>query len=124
MLALFGILLGIVIPKLQIPQKACYTKLAHNLSNLQNHLSFFYTKATLSQSHIDQNKVFALIQSHHFESKNCFLGFEKSRFIAKAFSQKTTFSIEPNDLSVQPSFKCPFSSNALCREILNRTKTK
>ncbi len=123
-IAIVGILVFVLPRELNIPQRACYAKLASQLASLQQNLSIAYTKATLSLQNIPQNDVLTIIESFRLESKHCFLGFEKSKFVAKAFSEKTTFTLEPSDLSVQPSFKCPFSSNALCREILERTKTK
>lgn len=122
-IALVGVLASIAIPRLQISQKACYAKLASKLTLLQQELSFFYTKITLNQSTPSQDDILAIIATHSLVESRCFFGISGANLIAKAFDESTSFSIEPSDFSVQPSFKCLFS-NALCREILNRTKAK
>ncbi len=122
-IALVGVLASLAIPRFQISKKACYAKLSNKLTTLQQEISFFYTKATLNQSAINQDEVLSLISTHQLLESNCSFTLSGSSIIAQAFEDMTSFSIEPSDFSVQPSFKCLFS-DSLCREILNRTKAK
>jgi len=122
--AIVGVIASIGLTKFSIKEKLCYIELANELSNIQYKLSIIYTNLSLSQQEPNKNQILSLISSSSVNKKDCFLGFHQSKLIAKAFDKTTTFSIEPSDVSIQPSFKCAFSSNVLCREILSRTKIR
>ncbi|WP_115010792.1 type II secretion system protein [Helicobacter canis] len=121
-IAVLGVLSATLIKQLDFSKKACYTKLAHTLGTIQEQLSFLYTRHSLLGSKPTQSQVRALIEAHTLESKQCRLGFVRNRFRAEVAGVGVNFTLEPSDLSIQPSFKCPFSRNIVCREILLRSK--
>ncbi|MDL0079558.1 type II secretion system protein [Helicobacter zhangjianzhongii] len=121
-IAVLGVLSATLIKQLDFSKKACYTKLAHTLGTIQEQLSFLYTRHSLLGSKPTQSQVRALIEAHTLESKQCRLGFVRNRFRAEVAGVGVNFTLEPSDLSIQPSFKCPFSRNIVCREILLRNK--
>lgn len=121
-ITLFGMLLATIPSVLSLGQKLCYTKLAQELNTLQEQLSLLYTKHTLLSTPPSKDIVLMVIASHHINTPNCSLIFNNNRLSAHVFGGKTNFTLDPQDLSVQPSFKCAFSSNLVCREILMRMK--
>lgn len=121
-IAVLGVLSATLIKQLDFSKKACYTKLAHTLGTIQEQLSFLYTRHSLLGNKPTQSQVRALIEAHTLESKQCRLGFVRNRFRAEVAGVGVNFTLEPSDLSIQPSFKCPFSRNIVCREILLRSK--
>lgn len=121
-IAVIGVLSAAFIKQLDFGKKACYTKLAHTLGTIQEQLSFLYTRHALLGSVPDPAQVRALIQAHALESPQCRIGFVRNRFRAEVAGVGANFTLEPSDFSIQPSFKCAFSSNIVCREILLRIK--
>lgn len=121
---IFGVLIAALPYTLSIAKKSCYHSIANNLAAAQEQISLLYAAHTLASTRPAQSEVMAIIDAHRIDSKNCFFGLTRGRLGAKASGASVNFTIEPSDFSVQPSFKCPFSSNALCREILLRTKSK
>lgn len=121
-IAVCGVLLAVLPKQLDFGRKSCYIKLANTLNTIQEQLSFLYARYALSGDVPDPAAVQALIHAHALESKNCSLGFVRNRFRADVFGQSVNFTLEPSDFSVQPAFKCAFSSNITCREILLRSK--
>lgn len=121
-IAVCGVLLMVVPKQLDFGKKSCYIKLANTLNTIQEQLSFLYARHALLGSAPDPAAVQVLIQAHSLESNTCSLVFVRNRFRANVLGQSVNFTLEPSDFSVQPAFKCAFSSNLICREILLRSK--
>ena len=130
-IAILGVLVVAIPSFLHTKEKSCYAKLAQSLATLQERFSLLYTSFTLSPTPLAtmQESSLQLLQtslqnSDFGNTKNCQLTFSKNRLIATAGNQNTIFSITPSDFSEQPAFKCNFTTNALCRKILERTKIR
>lgn len=126
-ITLLGVLILALPSSLHLREKSCYATLASSLANLQERLSLIYTDFTLHPKSLDamrESSLAILSSINTTNTHNCALEFAKNRLIARANGQTVTFSIEPNDFSEQPAFKCNFTTSALCRKILERTKIR
>lgn len=121
-IAVIGVLSAAFIKQLDLGKKACYTKLAHTLASIQEQLSIVYARHSLLATMPTETEVRAIIQAHALESPQCRIGFVRNRFRAEVAGVGANFTLEPSDFSIQPSFKCAFSNNIVCREILLRIK--
>ena len=130
-ISLLGVLVVAMPSFLHIKEKSCYAKLAHSLADLQERFSLLYTSFTLNPTPLATMQESSLnllqrsLQNNDFgNTTNCQLIFSKNRLIATAGNQSVTFSITPSDFSEQPAFKCNFTTNTICRKILERTKIR
>lgn len=126
-IALLGVLILAIPSSLHLREKSCYATLASSLSNLQERLSLLYTDFTLHPkplSAMRESSLAILSSINASNTPNCALEFAKNRLVARANGQSVAFSIEPNDFSEQPAFKCNFTTSPLCRKILERTKIR
>lgn len=123
---ILGVILTLALPKLSFSAKICQINLSTRLATMQNELSLLFTRAQLSQTPIDKNKIYSILAAlEDGNTSKCSIRFDPQTSAIKAISgvESVIFSITPKDFSINPKISCPLV-NSLCKKMSYKTKQK